>query len=82
MTQEICTSEQWKSRAIWGRAILTMLVSRVAIKAPRQTASRTTRRFRGGGVGGAAGMVFYLTPGRVKGGEDFSGSDGWKETAK
>ena len=47
MTQEICTSEQWKSRAIWGRAILTMLVSRVAIKAPRQTVKRMTRRFRG-----------------------------------
>jgi hypothetical protein len=47
MTQEICTIELRKSKAIWGRAILTMLVSRVAIKAPRQTVKRMTRRFRG-----------------------------------
>ena len=74
MTQEIWTREHWKSRAICGRAILTMLVSRVAIKAPRQTASRMTRRFRAEvpESGPQQASVSYLTPSRAEVGEDFS----------
>ena len=64
-----------KFRAIWGRAMLTMLVSRVAMKAPKQTVSRMARQFRKAEFSGQglAGMLLYLTPSRAEVGEDFRG---------
>ena len=41
MIQDIWDREAWKSLAMRGRAMLTMLLSKVAMKAPRQAVNST-----------------------------------------
>lgn len=60
MTQEITFKEAPKDSAIWGRAMLTMLVSKVAMKAPTQTANKVKPRFLAGTATGAVAAAMFM----------------------